>query len=53
MVAHSTEIVDALESKDPSGKIEPYVNMQLKNLEQVEYIIVADREELDIYPNPE
>ena len=42
MVAHSREIVDALEAKDPSGKIGPYVNMQLKNLEQVEYIIVAD-----------
>ena len=42
MVAHSREIVDALEAKDPSRKIGPYVNMQLKNLEQIEYIIVAD-----------
>lgn len=54
MVAHSREIVDALEAKDPSGEIGPYVNMQLKNLEQVEYIIVADREGIRYsHPNPE
>lgn len=54
MVAHSREIVDALEAKDPKGQIGPYVNMQLKNLEQVEYIIVADMEEVRYsHPNPE
>ncbi|WP_097028410.1 ATP-binding protein [Clostridium peptidivorans] len=54
MVAHSREIVDALEAKDPSGKIESYVNMQLKNLQQVEYIIVADNEGIRYsHPNPE
>jgi two-component system, CitB family, sensor kinase len=54
MTAHSREIVDALEAKDPSGKIGPYVNMQLKNLEQIEYIIVADREGIRYsHPNPE
>jgi two-component system, CitB family, sensor kinase len=54
MTAHSREIVDALEAKDPNGKIGPYVNMQLKNLEQIEYIIVADREGIRYsHPNPE
>ena len=54
MVAHSREIVDELEAKDPSGQIGPYVNMQLKNLEQVEYIIVADMEGIRYsHPNPE
>jgi two-component system CitB family sensor kinase len=54
MVAHSTEIVDALEAKDPSKKIEPYINMQIKNLEQIEYIIVADEEGIRYsHPNPE
>jgi len=53
MVAHSREIVDALEVKDPSGEIEPYINIQLKNLEQVEYIIVADMEGIRYsHPNP-
>ncbi len=54
MVAHSSEIIDALEAKDPSREIGPYVNMQLKNLEQVEYIIVADTEGIRYsHPNPE
>jgi two-component system CitB family sensor kinase len=54
MAAHSTEIVDALESKDPGHKIEPYVEELLKNLEQVEYIIIADREGIRYsHPNPE
>lgn len=54
MAAHSTEIVNALEAKDPSGNIEAYVNMQLKDLEQVEYIIVADNEGIRYsHPNPE
>lgn len=54
MVAHSREIVDDLEAKDPSAKIEPYVNMQLKNLQQIEYITVADSEGIRYsHPNPE
>lgn len=54
MVAHSREIVDALEAKDLSGQIGPYVNTQLKHLEQVEYITVADREGIRYsHPNPE
>jgi two-component system CitB family sensor kinase len=54
MVAHSRNIVDALEAKDPSGQIGPYVDMQLKNLEQIEYIIVADSEGIRYsHPNPE
>ncbi|APH13624.1 histidine kinase-, DNA gyrase B-, and HSP90-like ATPase family protein [Clostridium sporogenes] len=53
MVAHSTQIRDALEKKDPNGKIGPYVNMQLKNLQQIEYIIVADNEGIRYsHPNP-
>lgn len=39
MVAHSKKIIDALEIKDPNRKIEQYVNMQLRDLEQVEYIV--------------
>ncbi|HWR44510.1 sensor histidine kinase [Sporomusa sp.] len=54
MVAHSSEIVAALEAKDPNRKIGPYVAMQLKNLEQIEYIIVADMEGIRYsHPNPE
>ena len=54
MVAHSKDIVDALKIKDPDKKIGPYVNTQLKNLEQVEYIIVADSEGIRYsHPNPE
>jgi len=54
MVAHSKDIVDELEAKDPRRKIGPYVNMQLKNLEQIEYIIVADKEGIRYsHPNPE
>lgn len=44
MVAHSTEIIDALKIKDPNRNIAPYIDMQLKTLEHIEYIIVADTE---------
>lgn len=54
MVAHSREVVDALKAKDPNKIIEPYVNMQLKSLQQVQYIIVADREGIRYsHPNPQ
>jgi len=54
MVAHSRDIVDELKIKDANKKIGPYVNMQLKNLEQIEYIIVADIEGIRYsHPNPE
>ena len=54
MMAHSKEIVEQLEIKDPDKRIGPYVDMQLKNLEQVEYIIVADSEGIRYsHPNPE
>jgi two-component system CitB family sensor kinase len=54
MVAHSREIVDALEAKDPNRQIEPYVNLQLKNVDQVTYIIVADIEGTRYsHPDPE
>ena len=54
MVAHSREIINALEAKDPNRKIGPYITMQLQNLEQGEYIIVADMEGIRYsHPNPE
>ena len=43
MIAHSEEIVNSLENKDPDGKISLYVDLLLKNLEQVDYIIVVDK----------
>lgn len=54
MVAHSTEIVDALKVKDPSKKIEYYIDTQLKSLDQIEYIIVADTDGIRYsHPNPD
>ena len=54
MMAHSSEILDELKAKDSNKKIGPYVDMQLKNLEQIEYIIVADSEGTRYsHPNPE
>ena len=54
MIAHSKEVVNTLEAKDPKQEIEPYVNTQLKNLQQVEYITVADMEGIRYsHPNPE
>lgn len=54
MMAHSREIVDELKAKDPNKKIGPYVDIQLKNLEQIEYIIVADSDGTRYsHPNPE
>jgi len=54
MVAHSRDIVEALEAKDPNRKIGPYINTQLKNLQQIEYIIVADSEGIRYsHPNPD
>lgn len=43
IIAHSTEIVTTLEAKDFNNQIENYINIQLKNLKQIEYIIVADK----------
>ncbi len=54
MVAHSREIIDGLKIKDPSGKIGPYIDMQLKTLDQIQYIIVADTDGIRYsHPNPE
>lgn len=54
MMAHSNEVVNALKAKDPDKKIEPYVTTQLKNLQQIEYITVADMEGIRYsHPNPE
>lgn len=42
-VAHSGEVVQALEQKDPQKTIASYVELQLKNLTSIDYIIVADQ----------
>ena len=44
MVANSTEVIDALEEKDPNKEIGPYIDKQLKNLDEIEYIIVVDND---------
>ncbi|WP_238885562.1 sensor histidine kinase [Clostridium sp. YIM B02551] len=54
MVANSKEIIDEVKVKDPNRKIGPYIDMQLKNLDQIEYIIVADKDEIRYsHPNPD
>lgn len=53
LVAHSTEVVDALKKKD-TKVISSYVDMQLENLELVDYIIVADNQGVRYsHPNPQ
>ncbi len=53
LVAHSNEVVDALEQKNTSV-ISSYVTIQLKNLELVDYIIVADNQGVRYsHPNPQ
>lgn len=42
ITAHSKEIITELKRKDPDKKIGPYVDLQLKSLDQIQYIIVAD-----------
>jgi len=54
MVAHSQEIIDELKIKDPDKNIGPYIAMQLENLDQIQYIIVADTEGIRYsHPNPD
>jgi two-component system CitB family sensor kinase len=54
MVAHSKEVIDELKIKDPDKKIGPYIDMQLKTLDQIQYIIVADTEGIRYsHPNPQ
>ncbi|MEW8995568.1 MAG: sensor histidine kinase [Clostridium sp.] len=54
MVAHSKEIIDELKIKDPNKTIGPYIDMQLKNLDQIQYIIVADTDGIRYsHPNPQ
>lgn len=54
MVAHSKEVIDELKIKDPNKKIGPYIDMQLKTLDQIQYIIVADTEGIRYsHPNPQ
>jgi two-component system, CitB family, sensor kinase len=54
MTAHSQEIINELKIKDPDKKIGPYIAMQLKTLDQVQYIIVADNEDVRYsHPNPD
>ncbi|HWT27842.1 MAG TPA: sensor histidine kinase, partial [Mobilitalea sp.] len=42
LMAHSPDIITTLETKDPKHTIAAYVDLQLQNLDQVEYIIIAD-----------
>ncbi|MCU9813366.1 hypothetical protein [Paraclostridium sp. AKS81] len=44
MVANSREVIDALGKKDPDKIIGPYIENQLKSLDEIEYIIVVDNE---------
>jgi two-component system CitB family sensor kinase len=54
MVAHSQEVIDNLKVKDPAKKIGPYIAMQLENLDQIQYIIVADTDGIRYsHPNPD
>ncbi|WP_313155847.1 sensor histidine kinase [Lacrimispora sp.] len=53
LVAHSSEVIDALEKKD-TQVIASYVDMQLKNLELIDYITVADNQGIRYsHPNPQ
>lgn len=54
LVAHSQEIIDELKIKDPDKKIGPYIAMQLKTIDQIQYIIVADNDGIRYsHPNPD
>lgn len=44
IVANSKPVIDALNKKDPNKEINPYINKQLKNLSEIEYIIVVDND---------
>ncbi|MGV8982309.1 ATP-binding protein [Clostridium sp.] len=46
MMAHAPVVINGLVKKDPNKEIAAYVNMQCKTLTQVEYITVADMEEI-------
>lgn len=42
IIANSKPVIDALNKKDPNKEINPYINKQLQNLNEIEYIIVVD-----------
>ncbi|MGL5753940.1 MAG: ATP-binding protein [Paraclostridium sp.] len=44
MVANSKPVIDGLNKKDPNKEIGPYIDKQLKNLDEIEYIIVVDND---------
>lgn len=44
IVANSKPVIDALNKKDPNKEINPYINKQLQNLNEIEYIIVVDND---------
>lgn len=53
MVANSREVIDSLSKKDPDKVIGPYIDNQLKSLDEIEYIIVVDNEGIRYsHPNP-
>lgn len=53
IIANSKPVIDALNKKDPNKEIGPYINNQLKNLNEIEYIIVVDNDGIRYsHPNP-
>lgn len=44
LVAHSSEVIEALEEQNPDENLAFFINRQLENLELVDYIIVADKD---------
>lgn len=53
MTAHSKEIITELKRKDPDKRIGADIDLQLKSLDQIEYIVVADMNDIRYsHPNP-
>lgn len=44
IIANSKQVIEALNEKDPNKEIAPYVDRQLKELSEIEYIIVVDND---------
>jgi sensor histidine kinase regulating citrate/malate metabolism len=54
MTAHSKEIISELKRKDPDKRIGAEIDLQLKSLDQIQYIIVADMNGIRYsHPNPD
>ncbi|OYO76199.1 hypothetical protein CG709_15725, partial [Lachnotalea glycerini] len=44
LVAHSSEVIEALEEQNPDENLAFFINRQLENLELVDHITVADKD---------